>query len=127
VLATFLGCHVARYTRASLIDTLGREFILAAQARGASRARVLWHHALPASLHTTIALFGLVVPFLVAGSVLVEWVFNWPGMGQLLVGALKRKDYPVACAAVVVVSWVSILGNLLADAVAVSLDPRVEE
>mgnify|MGYP003693601301 CR=1 FL=1 len=67
------------------------------------------------------------VPFLVAGSVLVEWVFNWPGMGQLLVGALKRKDYPVACAAVVVVSWVSILGNLLADAVAVSLDPRVEE
>jgi peptide/nickel transport system permease protein len=127
LLAAYLGSSVARYARAALLDTLSQDFILAARARGASTGRVLWRHALPASLHTTIALLGLWVPFLVAGAVLVEWVFNWPGMGQLLVGAMKHKDYPVVCAAVVAVSWLSVLGNLLAEAVAGALDPRVEE
>lgn len=124
ILALYIGAHVARYTRASLVDTLRLEFIRAARARGAGEARVLWTHALPSSLHTTIALFGLSIPFLVAGTVLVEWVFDWPGMGQLLVGALKRRDYPVACAGVVVVSLASIAGNLAAEELAKVLDPR---
>lgn len=124
ILATTIGAHVARYTRASLVDALESDYVLAARARGAGRWRVLWSHALPNSLHSTIALFGLAIPMLVAGAVLIEWVFDWPGMGQLLVASLRRRDYPVACAGVVVVSLVSIAGNMFAEELSKVLDPR---
>src|SRR5262245_57254308 len=79
VLGITFADHVSRFTRAALIETLSKPFIESARARSTSRARALLRHALPTSLHSTIALLGLSVPYLVGGAVLVEHVFAWPG------------------------------------------------
>lgn len=123
-IATAAG--VARFARASLVETMRSEFFDAARARGATRGHALWRHALPASLHSTIALFGLSIPRLVGGSVILEQIFNYPGLGRLLVGSMIRRDYPVVCAAVIALSLVAMSGNALATAVARRLDPRLE-
>ncbi|MFN0207701.1 MAG: ABC transporter permease [Planctomycetota bacterium] len=126
ILILLTAAVMARFTRASLAVTLQMEFIRAARARGASRTRVLWRHALPASVHSTIAYLGLSIPWLAGGFVIIETVFNYPGTGLLLVKAMNTRDYPVACAGVVILSFLAILGNAVADAVAQWLDPRVE-
>jgi peptide/nickel transport system permease protein len=125
ILASYIAAHASRYTRAALVETLDAEFIRAVRARGAGRARTLLAHALPNSLHSTIALFGLSLPYLAAGSVVIEWLFDWPGMGRLLMNALLRRDYPVACAGVLAVSFLCVLGNLVAEEISRALDPRV--
>ncbi len=126
LLGGFLAAHVARFTRASLLENLDREFVRAARARGASRRRALLRHVLPVSLHATIALFGLSVPYLVGGAVLVETVFDWPGMGTLLVGAMTQKDFPVVAAGTLALAFLAVAGNLAADLLSAWLDPRFE-
>lgn len=125
VLGLTFGAHVSRFTRAALVETLSQDFIEGARARGASRARALLRHALPASLHSTIALLGLSIPYLVGGAVLVEHVFAWPGMGDLLVGAMLAKDYPVVAAGTLALAALSVVGSVAADALSAWLDPRV--
>lgn len=127
ILTIATAAGVARYARAALAATLEEEFIQSARARGASRARVVLVHALPASLHSTIALFGLSIPWLFGGSVIIEHVFNYPGTGRLLIEAMSRRDYPTVCAGIIVISILSILGNAVAEAAAMRLDPRVED
>ncbi|MBI3819672.1 MAG: ABC transporter permease [Planctomycetes bacterium] len=127
ILILVTSVQVARFTRAALLATLREEFIQSARARGASRARVLLGHALPASLHSTVALFGLSIPWLIGGSAVVEYIFNYPGTGRLFIEAMKRRDYPVVCAAVIMLSFMAVLGNALADALAIRFDPRAED
>jgi peptide/nickel transport system permease protein len=126
VLGGAFAGHVSRFARASLLETLEQDFVRAARARGASRSRALLRHALPASLHSTIALLGLSFPYLIGGAVLVEHIFDWPGMGGLLVEAMLRKDYPVVAAGVIGLSVMAVAGSLLADLLAAWIDPRVE-
>lgn len=126
ILTIVTAAEVARYARASLLSTLEAEFIEAARARGASHARILLRHALPASLQSTIALFGMHVPWLFGGTAILEHIFNYPGTGRLLLEAMARRDYPVVCASVIVISTLAILGNALAEAVAIRVDPRTE-
>jgi peptide/nickel transport system permease protein len=127
--ATVLGLSLAgpfvRYTRASVLETIHKEYILAARAKGLSGTRVAFRHALPNALLPLVALVGLQVPYLVAGAVVVETVFQWPGMGQLLLAAFQELDYPVLSGFVMVLASFVFTGLLLSEMLYGVLDPRI--
>jgi peptide/nickel transport system permease protein len=116
---------VARFQRGALVDTLRTEFVRAARARGLSSRSVLVRHALRAALAPALALAGVLLPALLAGSVLVETVFGWPGLGRLLQEAIAQRDYNVITACGLVAGVLVTLGSLAADLAAHLLDPRV--
>jgi peptide/nickel transport system permease protein len=121
---TFAGPFV-RYTRASVLETIHKEYILAARAKGLSETRVAFRHALPNALLPLVALVGLQVPYLVAGAVVVETVFQWPGMGQLLLTAFQELDYPVLSGFVMVLALFVFTGLLVSEVLYGVLDPRI--
>lgn len=116
---------IARFVRAGLLQAMGEGFVRAAQARGASRARVLARHALPAAAGPVITLAGLQLPLLVSGAVVVEVVFGWPGMGRVTYDAVMAQDLPVVLAAVLMATLLVVAGGLLADLGLLLADPRV--
>lgn len=116
---------VARFQRGALVDTLRAEFVRAARARGLSGRAVLVRHALRAALAPVLALAGVMLPALLAGSVLVETVFGWPGLGRLLHEAIAQRDYNVITACGLVAGVLVTVGSLGADLAAHALDPRV--
>ena len=116
---------VARYTRASMLEVLEQPFVRAARARGLDERRVVVRHALRNALLPLVTLLGLYLPFLLAGSVLVESVFAWPGMGKLIVDAIGARDLPLVLGNAVLYTFAVIGGNLLADVLYAAADPRV--
>ena len=125
VLGLGAAAVIARFVRAGLLQSLGEGFVRAARARGASRARLLWVHALPAAAGPVITLAGLQLPVLVSGAVVVEVVFGWPGMGRVTYDAVMAQDLPVVLAAVLLATILVIAGNLLADLGLLLVDPRL--
>jgi peptide/nickel transport system permease protein len=118
---------VARYQRGALLDVLPAEFIRTARAKGVSEGGVLRRHALRNALLPTITLLGLTIPTLLAGSVFVEKIFAWPGMGLLAVTAVATRDYAVVTAVVVVAGAAVAVGTLIADVLYALADPRVRD
>lgn len=116
---------IARYVRGSLLDERAQGYVLAARARGCSPRRALRVHALPNALLPLITVLGLSLPFLVSGSLVIEVVFSWPGMGQLVYTAALARDLPTLMAGTVVITVAVVLGNLLADVAYALADPRV--
>lgn len=116
---------LARFVRGSLVETLGQEFVLAARARGLSARRVLFGHALRASLAPLSQLFGLSLAFLLSGTLAVEVVFAWPGIGRVTFDALTARDYPVVLATTALSATMVVLGSLAADLLLAWADPRV--
>jgi peptide/nickel transport system permease protein len=116
---------IARFVRAGLVQALGEGFVRAARARGASRARLLVVHALPAAAGPVITLAGLQLPVLVSGALVVEVVFGWPGMGRVTYDAVMAQDLPVVLAAIFLATILVIAGNLLADLGLTLVDPRL--
>ncbi len=117
--------RVARFARNSLLEVLGEDYIRAARARGLSPRRVLWVHALRNAGVPLSQLLGLSLPFVLSGSLVVEVVFSWPGLGRLTFEAIRALDYPLVLAGT---AWSGILvvgGSLLADLLHGVLDPRV--
>lgn len=125
VLGLGAAAIVARFVRAGLVAALGEGFVRAARARGASKSRVLWVHALPAAAGPVITLAGLQLPVLVSGAVVVEVVFGWPGMGRVTYDAVLAADLPVVLAAVLLATILVIAGNLVADLGLALVDPRL--
>jgi peptide/nickel transport system permease protein len=121
---TGLGA-VARYLRGVLLDERARSYVLAARARGCSERRALLVHLLPNALLPLITMIGMSLPFLASGSLVVEVVFSWPGMGQLMFGAALARDVPLLMGATIVVTVAVVIGNLLADLAYAVVDPRV--
>lgn len=119
------AAYTARHQRSAMLDVLRHDFIRAAHARGLSERIVLLRHALRNALTPTLTLAGLALPVLLSGSVLVETVFGWPGMGRLAADAIGRRDYPVVTAAAILAAVLVVLGNLLADLAARAVDPRL--
>jgi peptide/nickel transport system permease protein len=126
-LVLLVSAVIARYQRTALLDVLPAEFIRAARAKGASERRVVWRHALRTSLTPVIALLGLLLPAIVGGSLFIETVFAWPGMGLTTADAIFKRDYDLVTASVVVSSVMVAVGNLLADLLHAAVDPRVRE
>ncbi len=117
----------ARYLRASLLELRGSRFLLACRARGIPKRRVLWIHALRPALLPVVTMIGLSIPALFSGSVVIEVVFSWPGMGRVLWQAAIARDIPVIMGATIVGAFGVILGNLLADVLYALVDPRTRE
>jgi peptide/nickel transport system permease protein len=114
-----------RYQRAAMLETLGLPFIMTARAKGLSEGRVTWGHAWRNALFPVLTLFGLWLPILVTGSVFVESVFAWPGLGSLAAAAVSSRDYPLLVGASVLVASLVVAASLLTDMAYALLDPRV--
>ncbi|HEX2859694.1 MAG TPA: ABC transporter permease [Alphaproteobacteria bacterium] len=115
---------ILRFMRGSLIETLRQDYLLTAQAKGASRARVLTRHALRNALLPLITILGLSLPGLIGGSVIMESLFALPGLGLLFYSAVLMRDYPVLMALLTAGAVLTLLGNLLADFCTMLADPR---
>jgi peptide/nickel transport system permease protein len=119
------AAYTARHQRSAMLEVLQQDFIRAARARGLRERAVVLHHALRNALTPTLTLAGLAFPVLLSGSVLVETVFGWPGMGRLAADAIGRRDYPMVTAAAILAAVLVVIGNLLADVAARFVDPRL--
>ncbi|MBR2642569.1 MAG: ABC transporter permease [Lentisphaeria bacterium] len=116
---------LSRYARNSMLEVIHGDFIRTARAKGASETAILWHHAFRNALITLITLFGGLLPGLVAGSVLVEYIFNIPGMGALSLVALSSRDYPLVMALFAFSGILTLAGILLSDLLYAAADPRI--
>jgi peptide/nickel transport system permease protein len=115
----------SRFMRSSVMDNLVQDYVRTARAKGASERRVLWGHIFRNSLISIVTLLGIQLPFLVAGAIFVEVVFNYPGMGLAFYNAALADDVQVLLGFTVLATVATILGNLLADISYAVLDPRV--
>lgn len=114
-----------RLTRSSLLEVINQPYIDTARAKGASEARVLFGHAFRNALLAIVSVIGLQLGFLATGTVIVEWVFAWPGLGKLAVDAIYARDYPVVQAFVLFTGTAFVLINLIADITYAWVDPRI--
>jgi len=114
-------------TRSSLVDVLTEDFVTTAKAKGMSRRRVVWGHAVRNGMLPVVTTTALYVGIVVGGAVQVETVFSWPGMGELTYEAVLRRDYPVLEACFLLFAVTVIVANFLADLLYRVLDPRVKE
>ena len=121
--AGFAG--LARFTRSGMLEVIRQDYIRTARAKGASEASVIFHHAFRNALIIMITLFAGLLPSLVGGSILVEYVFNIPGMGSLSMLALSSRDIPLLMALFAFGGVLTLLGILLADILYVIADPRI--
>jgi peptide/nickel transport system permease protein len=124
VLTAIGAAGIARYARSALLDVIGLEAIRAARGRGLSGAR-LTAHVLRIALPGLMVLFALALPGTIAGSVFVESVFAWPGMGRAMTTAILARDIPVVLGATVLYGAAVIMANLIADLALPLADPRL--
>jgi peptide/nickel transport system permease protein len=116
---------VARLSRSSMLDVLGREYITIATAFGVQRREVIWLDALKNALLPVVSVLGVIAAHLVGGTVIVETIFNLPGLGRLLYDGLLNRDYPVASGDLLVISVMVVLVNLAVDILYALLNPRI--
>jgi peptide/nickel transport system permease protein len=114
-----------RYQRTAMIEALAQPYVQAARARGLTERAVIWRHAWRNALFPVLTLFGLWLPIIVVGSVFVEQVFAWPGIGSLAAGAASARDYPLLMATSVLATFAVVLGGLVTDLAHMALDPRL--
>ncbi len=121
---TMAGATV-RFVRNRMLEVLDEGYIRTARAKGLSERRVIWLHALRNALVPVIQLFGLSIPFVLNGSLIVEVVFSWPGLGRTTFQAILARDYPLILASTAFTGALVVVGNFLADALHAAADPRV--
>ena len=124
-LGTGLAALQARMIRAALLEVLHEDYIRAARARGINETRVVIRHAVRNALLPVVTVLGVQLGALLTGSVVTEYVFDWPGIGQLLIDAIHKRDYPVVQACILVISTTYVAVNLLTDVLYSVIDPRV--
>jgi len=124
-LGTAGAAIMARFTRSAMLEVLGQPYVRAASAKGVSWPRVVARHALPNAAIPTVTIVGFMVGSLVAGAVVVESVFAWPGIGRLLVSAVSNRDLAVVQALLMVIAAWMVSANLVVDLAYGWLDPRV--
>jgi peptide/nickel transport system permease protein len=125
LLSVGLAAQFARYTRASVLEVLGSEFVTTARSKGLHARTVLWRHAFRNALIPIITVIGLTLPDLVAGAVITETLFGWQGMGQLAVKAAAGRDASLLMGVILVVATGVLLANLITDVLYAVADPRV--
>jgi ABC-type dipeptide/oligopeptide/nickel transport system permease component len=124
-LGAALAAITARMTRASLIEELRELYVLAARARGLSRARAVVAHALRNSLIPVVTILGLQLGAVLTGTIITETIFSWPGVGRLLIQAINFRDYPLVQGCILLISVTYVSMNLIVDLVYAWLDPRI--
>ena len=116
---------LSRYARSGMIEALRGDYVRTARAKGASENAVLWRHAFRNALITLITLFGGLLPALISGSVIVEYIFTIPGMGTLSLNSLSSRDYPLQMALFAISGALTLAGILLSDLLYTAADPRI--
>jgi len=124
-LGTALAAVLSRMVRSTLLEVLGEDFIRTARAKGLPEFQVVFGHGLRNALLPVITLLGLQLGALLGGAVITETVFSWPGVGQLLVESIQRRDYPLVQGCVLLISLTYVLVNVITDLVYAAVDPRV--
>lgn len=117
--------YFSRYVRSSVIDNLGEDYIRTARAKGAAKARILFAHVLRNSLLPFVSVVGISLPTVISGTLIVELLFAYPGLGYLFYDSEQHRTYPVMLGIVLLLSALVIIGNLLADLTYAALDPRI--
>jgi peptide/nickel transport system permease protein len=126
-LSLYMMPLLARMTRSSMLEVWHQDFVRTARAKGLRERTIIVRHALRAALIPVVTVLGLQFGGALAGAIVTESVFAWPGVGTFVLDAIYKRDYPVVQAVVLVVATVYILTNLLIDLLYVALDPRIRE
>jgi len=124
-LGTIEVALISRLTRSAMVEALGSDYMVAARGKGVSQRRLVYRHALRNALLPVVTVIGLELGWLVAGFVVVETVFSWPGLGSLTFAAIDARDYPVITGLFIVITVSVVLANLLTDLVYLMIDPRI--
>ena len=124
-LALVLTAGIARYMRASMLEVIRQDYIRTARAKGLSERVVVFKHAMRNSLIPIITLLGLQIPVLFGGTVFIETIFAWPGMGRAIVDAIGTRDYPLIMGGSFFFATIVVLANLIADVLYAVVDPRI--
>lgn len=125
VLGLEMSAAIARYTRSSVLEILRQDYMTVARSKGLSESNVLLRHGLPNALIPILTILGLRIPRLFGGSVIIESVFNWPGIGSTYVQAVSNRDYSVVMGLALVSAVTVLLANLLTDISYALVDPRI--
>jgi peptide/nickel transport system permease protein len=127
--ATVLGVEriagFLRYTRSSVLEVLGQDYMTTARAKGLRNRVVFWTHGFRNALITLITIIALSIPGLFGGAFIIEWIFAWPGMGQLAISSINARDYPTLMGTALIGSILVLVSNLLADVLYAAADPRI--
>ncbi|HNF71777.1 MAG TPA: ABC transporter permease [Chitinophagaceae bacterium] len=118
---------IVQITRSALLDVLSQDYIRTAKAKGLSRARIIWKHALRNALNPVITSISGWFAELLAGSFFIEYIFGWKGLGKITVDALNKFDFPVVMGSVLFTSLIFIIMNILVDVLCRAVDPRIQE
>ena len=124
-LGTSLASILARITRSSVVETLQAEYIRTARSKGISELRILFRHALRNALIPIVTVIGLQVGVLLSGAIITEAIFDWPGLGNLLISAINSRNYPLVQGCVLFIAGSYVIVNLVIDLLYAYLDPRI--
>ena len=125
-LGLIVAAFITRMTRSTLLEIMGRQYIKVAHAKGVPERVVIYKHALRNALVSIITVIGIYINILLGGTVLVETVFNRPGLGKLIIGAIMQRDYIVLQSVLMIFSLFVVLVNLAMDIAYRIIDPRIE-
>lgn len=125
ILSLDLTAGLTRYVRSGMLEVLGQEYVTAARAKGLKETRVVVGHALRNALLPVITIVTLRLPILFGGTVIIETMFQWPGMGRMAIQAISKRDYPVLMGLTFVAAILVLFSNLIADILYAVADPRI--
>jgi len=125
VLGTIPLAVIARQTRSSMLEVLGEDYVRTARAKGLSSFRVIMVHTLRNALISVVTVIGLQVGVLLAGAILTETIFSWPGIGKWMIDAISRRDYPSVQGGLVLIAFIVMIVNLLVDVAYGIINPRI--
>ena len=125
LLGVAIAAQIARYTRTALLEVMGSEYVTTARSKGLRSRRILWRHGFRNALIPIITVVGLILPDLVAGAVITESLFGWPGMGQLAVKAAEGRDPALMMGVILVIAVGVLIANIVTDVAYAMADPRV--
>jgi peptide/nickel transport system permease protein len=124
-LAAAPAAVIARITRSAMLEVVGSDYVTTARAKGLTERVVIWRHALRNALVPVVTILGLQVGSLLSGAVITETIFNWPGVGRLLIASILRRDFPMVQGGVILVAALFAVVNLATDLVYAVIDPRI--
>ncbi len=116
---------IARMTRSSMLEVLNEDYMRTARAKGMSRSRVIFIHALRNALVPIITTIALLFGSIITGAILTETIFSWPGIGKWIVASITARDYPVIQGGVLIISFIIVLTNVLVDVIYYFLNPKM--
>lgn len=125
-LALLEAAVILRMTRSSLLEVLSEDYVRTARAKGLGQRIVLYQHALRNALIPVVTIIGIQAGTLLGGTVIVEYIFNWPGVSTYLLAAINQRDYPVIQAIILIIATLFVLLNLVTDLVYAAIDPRIK-